>query len=79
MKITKRGQETRQRMMAYIMLYFDHHGYAPSYREIADGIGMKSTSSIYHHLKILFDEGKIETDVSDFFHNSRAFRIGGQA
>ena len=78
MKNTDKGKDTRDKIMAFIILYFDHHGYAPSYREIADGIGMKSTSSIYHHLKILFDEGKIETDVSDFFHNSRAFRIGGQ-
>lgn len=79
MKNTDRGKDTREKIMAFIILYFEHHGYAPSYREIADGIGAKSISTVFHHLKILFDEKKLETDVPDYFHCSRAFRIGGEA
>lgn len=35
------------------------HGYAPSMREIADGAGLASTSSVSHQLSVLADKGLI--------------------
>ena len=62
-------------MMEFIEEYFRIHGYAPSYREIGQGVGLRGTSSVYYHMKRLFDQGKIETDLPDRFSVPRAFRI----
>lgn len=52
--------------------YFKSHGYAPSIQEIGDGVGVKSTSSVHHHMRKLFDIGVFETDHPS---QQRAFRI----
>ena len=35
------------------------HGYAPSFREIGDLVGLKSPSSVKHQLQVLADRGYI--------------------
>lgn len=52
--------ETRQKVYDYLIEYIKDHCYAPSIREICDGVGLKSTSSVYEHLSKLEEEGKIE-------------------
>lgn len=46
-----------------------------SVREIGDGVGLKSTSSVQSHLRRMFDEGIIETDAK--FGSPRAIRVPG--
>ena len=69
----KKGIETKEKILRYIKDYFSEHGYAPSYREIGRGIGIKSTNTIYTNMIILFKEGELETDLSSV--SSRAYRI----
>lgn len=51
---------TKEKIYNFILRYIEEYGYAPSIREIAEGIGLKSTSSVHSHLKKLQEEGKIE-------------------
>ena len=43
-----------------IVSYVKREGYPPSVREICQGVGIKSTSTVHAHLRRLQDEGKIE-------------------
>jgi repressor LexA len=47
--ITKRQREAFDWLSAYI----DDHGYSPSFREIMDGLGMKSVSQVSAIVKVL--------------------------
>ena len=60
-KVTaKQGNSTLGRVYDYIVEYMTDNGYAPSVRDICMGVGLKSTSTVYHYLEILVDLGKIE-------------------
>lgn len=54
------ASDTRQKIYDYLIRYIKKCGYAPSVREIAEGVGLKSTSSVYCQLRKLEEEGKIE-------------------
>lgn len=71
----RHGVEIRQRIYEYIVNYIQNHGYSPSVREIGDGVGLKSTSSVQSHLGRMFDDGMIETDAK--FGSPRAIRVPG--
>ena len=65
---------TRKLIYKYIKRYFEQHGYAPSYREIASGVGLTSVSSVKPHIKRLLAEGLLETEDEGA---PRAFRLAG--
>lgn len=65
--------ETRQKVYDYLIKYIKEYGYAPSVRELAEGVGLKSSSSAYNHLSKLEEEGKIEMRGN----SSRAIKIVG--
>ena len=44
----------------YIVSYIKQEGYPPAVRDICNGVGIKSTSTIHGHLKRLQDSGRIE-------------------
>lgn len=67
------GMETRQRIYEFLMEFMIKNGYAPTVREIADGVGLKSTSSAYTHLLKLHDMGKIHMEGN----KPRAIRLIG--
>lgn len=67
------GMETRQRIYEFLVEFMIKHGYAPSVREITDGVGLKSTSSVYAHLVHLETEGRIETKP----YSPRAIKVVG--
>ena len=69
------GEKIRKDMLQAIIGYIEIHGYPPSVREIGELTGLKSTSSVQHHLEILRQEGKIETDTG--LGSPRAIRIPG--
>lgn len=52
--------ETCDTVYDYIVDYISDNGYAPSVREIGRGVGLKSTSTVYGHLKRLVDQNRIE-------------------
>jgi len=52
--------QTIETIYDFLVLYIRKEGYPPSVREICNGVGIKSTSTIHAHLKRLSDMGKIE-------------------
>lgn len=74
-EIKEQGEKLREAMIDNIVEYIAIHGYPPTVREIGDMVGLKSTATTQHHMKILLKEGKIETDAG--FNCPRAIRVPG--
>lgn len=51
---------TRQRVLEYLVAYHAEHGYAPNYRQIAEGCGLSTISLVTGHLDALEREGYIK-------------------
>lgn len=51
-------------VLDFIKQVLDEKGYSPSVREICDGVGLKSTSTVHNHLKTLEDLGYIRRNES---------------
>jgi repressor LexA len=69
--VTRHDVERRQRILDFIAQTVDERGYPPSVREIADAVGLASTSAVHHHLIALERDGLIERSG----HASRALRL----
>lgn len=67
-------QKKRDEILHYIDAYHEEHGYAPSYSEIGEAVGLASKSSVCSHIQRLFDEGKLETDTGRN-KEARALRV----
>lgn len=73
-KSTKQqGIETREKIYDFIVKFIAENGYTPSVREICEAVGMKSTSTVHHHLSVLEDMGKIEMKLKQ----PRAIKVVG--
>lgn len=58
MKPSKKG-----RIIVFIAEFTDQHGFSPTYREIAEGLGYASVSTVHKHITELKEKGLIsETD-----------------
>ena len=57
-KLTKRDLD----ILEFIKSYITQHGYAPSYKEIGEGVKLKSKCTVYSHVQKLIAFGEIETD-----------------
>lgn len=66
----------KQEVKRVIVEYFHQHGYAPSYREIGDALGIKSTSNVSDWLSKLFIDNTIVSDAPE--GTPRAFRLNGE-
>lgn len=51
-------------ILDFIKRYTDKQGYAPSIRDICQGVHLNSTSSVYYHLKRMKQAGLISMDSS---------------
>lgn len=69
--MTRHDVERRQRILDCIARTVVERGYPPSVREIADAVGLASTSAVHHHLIALERDGLIERGVNA----SRALRL----
>jgi repressor LexA len=49
----------QRRTLSFLRNFITHHGYAPSLRDIADAIGVKSASTAFFHLERLAQKGFI--------------------
>ena len=70
-----RGERTRGEMLEFIRQYLCEHGYPPSRREIGDGVGLRSTSSVQKHIDRMLADGILETDAGT--GSARALRVPG--
>ena len=66
---------TQERIYNFVVDYILAHQYPPSIREIGAGVGLKSTSSVHHHLQKMFETGILETDSG--IDRKRAIRVPG--
>ena len=57
-----RPSDNRERILAFIQDYIRKNGYSPSVREIGDGVGLKSTSSVHYQLSQLQRAGLLTAD-----------------
>lgn len=55
--LTKKQKE----VLAFIEGFIREHGFTPSYREIASGLGLSSPSTIHQHIQALCEKGVINT------------------
>jgi len=53
---------TRDRVLRFIVDYMEQNQYSPSIRDICEGTGLRSTSTVYTHLVNLHTDGKIQFD-----------------
>ena len=54
--------DRQNRMLEFIGMFSDQHGYPPTIRDIGNELGISSTSVVSYNLKILEKEGLIERD-----------------
>lgn len=64
---------TRINILNFIIEYITKYGYPPTVREIGDGVGLKSTSSVHNHLQTMRLMGVIEGEID----KPRAIRVPG--
>lgn len=69
------GERVRNNILDFITGYIQQHGYAPTYREIGEGVNLQSTSSVYSHIERMLELGVLETDVG--IGIPRALRVPG--
>jgi repressor LexA len=69
--LTRHDVERRQRILDCIARTVEERGYPPSVREIAEAVGLASTSAVHHHLIALERDGLLERGG----HASRALRL----
>jgi repressor LexA len=72
--MTRHDAERKQKILECIARTVAERGYPPSVREIADAVGLASTSAVHHHLIALEREGLLERGS----HSSRALRLTRQ-
>jgi len=69
--VTRHDAERRRRIIEFIHRTVAERGYPPSVREIADAVGLASTSAVHHHLVALERAGQLERSG----RSSRALRV----
>lgn len=71
--MTKQDQQRAERILDYIRETVDERGYPPSVREIAEAVGLASTSAVHHHLTKLQKDGRLQKEAT----RSRALTLPG--
>ena len=56
-----RTSDRSERILDFIEEFMQENGFAPSVREIAAGVGLRSTASVSYHLQQLSDKGLLQS------------------
>ena len=51
--------DTKGDIYEFVSTFTDEHGFAPSLRQICEGVGVRSTSTVWKYLWMLRGEGKV--------------------
>lgn len=70
-ELKKEVSRPAQVLYDFIHRYVTRHGYAPTLREMRDGVGWRSISTVYYYLIRLEEVGLIERD----FASARGLRL----
>ena len=71
------NEELKSRILAFVCEYADRNGFAPSYREIQLGTGIKSVSTVHDYVKRLEAEGRLEVHYLEPGMKPATFFAGG--
>ena len=55
----RKGDLKQEEILTFLKDYIDNYGFPPSYREIANGVGIKSTNYIKKYIDMLVEKGLI--------------------
>ena len=67
--------DTQESILSYIQSFLEINGYPPSVREICEGTGVRSTSTVHAHLRKLNESGRLNYDAG----RRRAISINSEA
>lgn len=70
----KHGEQVMEKILKSIIEYIEKYGYPPTIRDIGEMTGIKSTSTVKHHLNQMIADGILETSHEN---SPRAIRIPG--
>ena len=73
--MSKKGEDKQQKILMFVNDYMRENGYPPSIREICQGVGLSSTSTVHAHLETLRKNGLLEKADS----KSRGIRLKNPA
>ena len=54
-----KGSERKNDILLFVNRFSDDNGYSPSYREIAEAVGLKSVSTVAHYVRQLESDGRL--------------------
>lgn len=57
---TALGDKRREDILQFITDFWTENGYAPTVREVAAGVGLRTPSAAYHHLVQLEQDGYLK-------------------
>jgi repressor LexA len=49
----------REEVFVFVRSYIGEHGYPPTIREIAEGVGYASSSSAHNAVRVLINDGRL--------------------
>ena len=55
--MTDRSTKKQQELLTFVDMFIKEHGYGPSYREVMNGLGYKSVSTVAVHINGLISKG----------------------
>ena len=58
--MSKKGEDKQKKILEFVTEYMNENGYPPSIREICQGVGLSSTSTVHAHLETLKKNGLLE-------------------
>lgn len=67
----KRNEDMQKKILDFIAAHMKETGYPPSVREIGQGVGLKSPSTVHGYLERMSKEGKLQKDSQ----KTRALRV----
>lgn len=56
------GEARRDAIVAFVRGFQSDHGYAPSYRQITEGVGMRSVAAVHTHVHRLVAQGRLQLE-----------------
>lgn len=75
-KHDKRLTKKQTEVLHFIKEFLATHEYAPSYREIADGLGVSSPATVFEHVRALHDKGFLRLDEGEARSVELAPKVG---
>lgn len=55
--MTERSTQKQKILLDFVVTFISEHGYGPSYREVMNGLGYKSVSTVAIHIDALIEKG----------------------